>query len=290
MFGYVRADKPEMRIREYEYYRGIYCGLCRALGKCGGQCARMTLSYDFAFMAIVRMAVEENSPVFKNRRCIAHPTKKRPMAEVNETLEFCAASSLLLSYHKIKDDEIDEKGGKRVIAKAVKPIFSLMKRKSSKKYRELEGKIIKSLSMLDEYERNNAEPSIDRPAEMFGDLLADIMSYGLDGAHGRIARKIGMHVGKWIYVIDAADDYEEDVRLGRFNPIVSVYGQGGLSESVRDAIETALINELMEAEKAFDLIDYQNRDIKEVISNIIYLGMPAVTKKTLAKTVRKEDK
>ena len=290
MFGYVRADKPEMRLREYEYYRGVYCGLCRALGKCGGQCARMTLSYDFAFMALVRMAIEGNTPVFKARRCIAHPIRKRPMAETNEILEFCAASSLLLSYHKIKDDERDEKGGKRVIAKAVKPTFSIMKRRSSKKYNELEGKIIKSLSALDEYERNNTEPSIDHPAEIFGELLADIMSHRLDGAQNRIAVKIGKHIGKWIYIIDAVDDYEEDIKCGRFNPIEKVYGDGGLSESVREGIETALTYELMEAEKAFDLIDYPDRDIKEIISNIIYLGMPSLAKKTLEKAERKEDK
>lgn len=290
MFGYVRADKPEMRLREYEYYRGVYCGLCRALGKCGGQCARMTLSYDFAFMALVRMAIEGNTPVFKARRCIAHPIRKRPMAETNEILEFCAASSLLLSYHKIKDDVRDEKGSKRLFARVVKPAFALMKRKPSKKYKDFESDIIKRLSDLDEYEQNNTEQSLDRPAEIFGELLADIMSHRLDGAQNRIARKIGKHIGKWIYIIDAVDDYEEDIKCGRFNPIEKVYGDGGLSESVRDGIETALTYELMEAEKAFDLIDYPDRDIKEIISNIIYLGMPTLAKKTLEKTERKEDK
>jgi len=290
MFGYVRADKPEMRLREYEYYRGVYCGLCRSLGKCGGQCARMTLSYDFAFMALVRMAIEECPPTFKARRCIAHPTKKRPMAETNAVLEFCAAASLLLSYHKIKDDINDEKGRKRIVARVAKPVLGAMKRRPSKKYKELEGEIVKQLSMLSEYEQKSVEPSLDRPAEIFGDLLAEIMSYGLDRNRDKIARKIGKHIGKWIYIIDAIDDYYEDIKRGRFNPIAGAHGKDGLSASARDGLETALTYELMEAEKAFDLIDYPDRDIKEIISNIIYLGMPAVAKNTLAKTERKEDK
>lgn len=284
MFGYVKADKPQLRVREYEYYRGVYCGLCRALGKCGGQCARMTLSYDFAFMALVRMAIEGSSPCFKKRRCLVHPLKKRPMAEINGTLEFCAAASVLLSYHKLRDDISDERGIKRFRARAVIPFFSAMKRKPSKKYKELENKMLKSLSDLAELEKSELEPSVDRPAELFGELLADIMAEGLEGSNQKIARKIGRHIGKWIYIVDAVDDYEDDVRHSRYNPLVGVCGKDGISEDMRELLENALTGELVEAEKAFDLIDYPDRDIKEIISNIIYLGMPRI----INKNVRKE--
>ena len=290
MFGYVRTDKPELRLREYEYYRGVYCGLCRALGKCGGQCAKMTLSYDFAFMALVRMAIEESSPKFKARRCAVHPMKKRPMAEVNGTLEFCASASLLLSYHKIKDDINDEKGGKKFFALVVKPVLGAMKRKPSKQYGKLEAKLEAGLFALGEYEKSAQEQSLDIPAEMFGALLSDIMSYGLSGNSAKIAAKIGKHIGKWIYMIDAADDYKEDVQKNRFNPIAKICGKDGIPESYGEGLEFALTHELMDAEKAFDLIDYPNRDIKEVIMNIIYLGMPQTAKNVLAKAVRKEDK
>ena len=288
MFGYIRADKPEMRLREYEYYKGVYCGLCRALGKCGGQCARMTLSYDFAFMALVRMAVEESAPTFKARRCIAHPAKKHPVAENSDILEFCAAASLLLSYHKVKDDIADEKGRKKLVAGLALPFLGGMKRKPSRKYRELEEKLAASLTALSDYEKNQAEPSLDRPAEIFGNLLSDIMAYGLQGKSEKIAAKIGKHIGKWIYIVDAADDYTEDVKRNRFNPIAVAKGKEMLTPDEIRGLETALTHELMEAEKAFDLIDYQDNDTKEIISNIIYLGMPEIAKKALAKTERKE--
>ena len=290
MFGYVRTDKPELRLREYEYYRGVYCGLCRALGKCGGQCAKMTLSYDFAFMALVRMAIEESSPRFKARRCAVHPTKKRPMAEIDDTLEFCASASLLLSYHKIKDDINDEKGAKKLAALVLKPFLGAMKRKPSKKYGELEAKLEEGLLALGEYEKNCKEPSLDAPAEIFGGLLARIMSCGLSGSRAKIAEKIGKHIGKWIYMVDAAEDYGEDVKRNRFNPIAQICGKDGIPESFGEGLEFALTHELMEAEKAFDLIDYPDRDLKEVIMNIIYLGMPMTAKNVLAKAVRKEDK
>ena len=288
MFGYMTADKAELRLREYEYYRGVYCGLCRALGKCGGQCARLTLSYDFAFMALVRMAIEESSPEFEKRRCPVHPTVKRPMAMTNATLEFCAAASILLSYGKIKDDLSDEKGSKKLRARFAKPFIAAMRRKPSKKYAELETRLASGLAELNEYEKNCQEPSVDRPAEIFGDMLSDLFAYELDGSREKIARKIGRHIGKWIYITDAIDDYADDVKLGRFNPIAEAYGKDGLSNTVREGLVASLTYELMEAEKAFDLIDYPDRDIKEVISNIIYLGMPKRAKAVIDGTERKE--
>ena len=81
MFGYIRTAREELRVREYEYYRASYCGLCRSMGKCTGQCSRFALSYDFAFLANVRMALTQTAPTFRRRRCIAHPFRRRVMME-----------------------------------------------------------------------------------------------------------------------------------------------------------------------------------------------------------------
>jgi hypothetical protein len=239
-------------------------------------------------MALVRMAIEERSPTFRGRRCAVHPLKKRPMAEIDKSLEFCAGASILLSYHKLRDNISDERGMKRLRARLASPFFAAMKRKPRKKYKELENKIIASLRALSELEKSATEPSIDRPAELFGELLADIMADGLDGNREKIARKIGRHIGKWIYIIDAIDDYDEDLKHSRYNPLVGICGKDGISGEECDTLKNALTNELVEAEKAFDLIDYPDRDIREIISNIIYLGMPKTAKEIINKTKRKE--
>lgn len=288
MFGYIKIKKDELKVREYEYYRAVYCGLCRSLGKCGGQCARFTLSYDFSFMSLLRMSLVGVDPAFKKRRCIAHPFKRRMMAEYNGELTFCAEVSLLLAYHKIRDDLVDEKGIKKIRAKVLKPILSLMKRRSSKKYKELEAGMIKSLRALSVYERTATDGLIDKPAEIFGELLSSIMSEGLSENERIIAAAIGRHIGKWIYIVDAIDDYCDDVKRGRFNPIVRAYGVDGLNEDQREGIASALKNELLEAEKAFDLIEYIDPDSKGIVENIIYQGMPEVAKKAIEKVNGKE--
>ena len=75
MYGYLRIHAPELKVREQEYYRAVYCGLCRTMGKCTGQCSRMTLSYDFTLFALVRMALTGETAAFRRRRCMAHPTR-----------------------------------------------------------------------------------------------------------------------------------------------------------------------------------------------------------------------
>ena len=86
MYGYVRTHAPELKVREQEYYRAVYCGLCRTMGKCTGQCSRMTLSYDFTYFALVRMALTGSFPAIKARRCLAHPFRTYQISVHHEFL------------------------------------------------------------------------------------------------------------------------------------------------------------------------------------------------------------
>ena len=110
MLGYIRTDAPELRLRDSECYRAIYCGLCRQMGKCTGQCSRLSLSYDFAFLAAFRMSLTNESMELQKNRCLVHPLKKRNMAINSPSLAFCADASAILTYHKCRDDVDDEKG------------------------------------------------------------------------------------------------------------------------------------------------------------------------------------
>ena len=132
MFGYVRAHNAELKVKEYEAYRGVYCGLCRSMGKCTGQCSRMTLSFDFAFLALLRICFSGERVEFESRRCIAHPLKKRSMMKRTATLEYCARAAAILNYHKIKDDLSDERGVKKLKAMLVYPFVAHSRKKAIK--------------------------------------------------------------------------------------------------------------------------------------------------------------
>ena len=132
MFGYVRVHKPELKVKEYELYRSTYCGLCRSMGKCTGQCSRMTLSYDFAFLAIMRVTLLRQEVSFGKKRCLAHPLQKKHYMENNPSLEYCSGAAALLNYHKIADDLADERGIKKLRAILVLPFVAHARKKALK--------------------------------------------------------------------------------------------------------------------------------------------------------------
>lgn len=289
MFGYIRTDTPELRVRENEYYRAVYCGLCRAQGKCTGQCSRFTLSYDMAFLALVRMAVCGTRPDLDRKRCIAHPLRKRSFVKRNDQLDICAYTSALLTLGKLKDDLADERGTKKLRARLMMPYASYIRKKAYRhgekscglSLSELEKTVSQKLSELSRIE-SERRASVDTPAEIFGELMADIAAFGLDGERERLMRSIGKHLGKWVYITDAADDAEEDREKGRYNPFLCLYDGQLPGDDEKKQISDALRLELAAAIPAFDLIDYDGRaDMEGIINNVLYLGMPGVADKIL---------
>lgn len=282
MFGYIRIDKPECKIREYEYYRAVYCGLCRSLGRCGGVCARLTLTYDFTFFALLHMAISGEKPAFCKRRCLAHPMFRHAEVKSNASLDFAARASLLLSYHKVLDDIADEKGKKRLRARLVRPWLAPMRRRAGKGYLALEDRMVACLNALSELEKDPPH-SLDRPAKLFGDMMAALFAYSFEGERAKIASAVGRAIGTWVYLVDALDDFEEDARLGRYNPLVLVYGKEPLNDAAREQVRFALDSAVAEASAALELIDFPDRDLRALADNILALGMPRAVRNILEK-------
>ncbi len=288
MFGYVRIDKPELKVREYETYRAAYCGLCRSMGKCTGCSSRMTLSYDFAFLLIFRTVLAGEKLRTVTSRCPVHPLRKKPMLETSTESRYVSCAAALLLYYKCKDDLRDERGGRRLRARA---LFGTAKRMRKKALRALP-----ALSVLDERisasmeaiadAENTSEPSVDRYAALSGELLSEIFAFGLPDVQARIAKTVGYHVGKWIYLLDAYDDLAEDRERDRFNPYLLLWGRDeGMEKSPehRENVRVALLSELAEAEKAIDLVDfYGYADFYGVLRNILYGGMPKTAEAILS--------
>jgi hypothetical protein len=288
MFGYVKVDKPECKIREFEYYRAVYCGLCRALGGCGGTAARLTLTYDFTFMTLVRMALEEEKPKFLKRRCVVHPLRRHAELAPCGAVEFCARASILLSYRKLCDDVRDEKGMRRLCAKLARAVFRGAEKRAAKGVRELENSITERLLALGALE-SDPPPSVDMPAMIFGGVMADVLGFGLEGSREKIARAVGMAVGKWVYIVDALDDFDEDVKKGRYNPLLTVYGAKPLDREVLDRLSLALSACLADAQNALDLLFIDDADLSALIRNILGQGMPRQAKEIMTKKESSED-
>lgn len=277
MFGYVRAQREDLTIRQDTLYRAAYCGLCREMGRCTGQCLRMTLSYDMVFLYIVRAALRGITPNTKKGRCFVHPLRKRMFVTSDSELEYTAKVSALLTYGKLCDDITDERGIKCFVRKMIKPIFSSAKKRAD--LGELYAKIESDLAELGALEAQRLQ-SVDAPADIFGRLLGEVFAYGMTGGEEKIAREIGFRTGRWIYAVDAADDIDDDEKSGSYNPFLLLYG-GEIDEERRRLIEIAMQHDLAAAASAADLAE--TSVFTPIIQNILYMGMSAAAKKAVYK-------
>ena len=172
MFGYVITNKPELKIREFARYKGIYCGLCQSLKEKYGRTGQMTLTYDMTFLVLLLSSLYEPSEETKQKRCLVHPAKKQWMIR-NEITEYAADMNILLSYYHFLDDWEDEKS---VSGLAGKTAFHRRAEKIRKKYPEKAEVIQTQLEELANLEKQQVtEPdAISRP---FGTLMAELFCY-----------------------------------------------------------------------------------------------------------------
>lgn len=271
MFGYIKPYVPVLRVKENELYKATYCGLCKAMGKSTGCMSNFTLSYDFVFLALLRMGLKNEGYEIKTSSCIAHPFQKKPMIVPNESLEFSAKSSVILTRLKLRDNINDSCGLSRLKAKIVGSVSVFLK-KTDKNLLPLEKEINQWIKILSQLENENVD-SIDKCAHTFGMLLSEIIAFDIEPPQKTLAKSIGYHLGKWIYVADAYDDFYKDQRTKSFNPLVNFYGKD-LDEGARALIKNSMLLELNEMASSMELIDFQDKDIEEIVKNILYLGLP----------------
>ena len=270
MFGYVRPLTPELRVRELEDYKAVYCGLCRAMGKRYGLLARLMLNYDFAFLAMAQASGPDPCQI-SQCRCPAHPFHKRKMCLQMPALEIAADESLILSVQKLRDDAADRGLLRGLPARLAAFVLTPAYRKAAAARPDFDRRVTQCLDELHAMERERC-PSLDRPADTFARILQAAAPDTGDISRDRALGQMLYHVGRWIYLIDAWDDLEEDLRSGSYNPIDARYaGQGG--EHLQD-VKITLLHSRNLAAGAYELAKAERWDA--ILSNILYLGLPAV--------------
>lgn len=291
MFGYIRPFKPELKINEFDTYKGIYCGLCKELGRSYGQLARMTLSYDFAFLAALSLGIHETGGDFKRQACVAHPFSKKPCMCANGDLSYVAACAMVMLYYKWKDNLADsgffKRCGYRVFGLSVRRAY----RKAVGRYPTLETIMEETLANQQKVEQTIG-CTVDMAAESSARALALIFEQLTENtAQKTVLHRLGFLLGRWVYLIDALDDLEDDRKTGNFNPLLvwaktHVTGEASPEQELRRHAEAMLNLTHGEMALAFELVEL-NR-YKSILDNIIYLGLPAMKNQVLSPNRRKK--
>lgn len=276
MFGYVRAYKPEMKFKDYDLYKGVYCSLCKEIGRHYGIIARLTLSYDFTFFAMMRMAVRNECVSFCESHCSFNPAKKcLDCGRDNKDIAYTADVSMLMLYYKLKDNIDDSSFFKKFLCRLAMPYARHIYKKASAFLPEESQFMEKQMNKQTELEGKNA--GVDEAAEPSAKMLSELLASRLECDNINQLKRFGYFIGRWVYLTDAADDCEKDIKSGNFNPVKSRFNDENFEEYCRQ-----LLNHTMgEAVNAYNLLKIYRFD--DIISNIVYDGTYAVMNRVLKK-------
>ncbi len=260
MFGYVVANWKELDKDQQERYRSVYCGICRNIRIRSSQMARMGLSYDMAFLALLLMSLYEPEETQGGKACGLHPIHPRPWVE-NEYTRYSADMNVALAYYNFLDDwEDDRKYSAKLMADVLKKHYDTIE----KTYPRQCGAIETCLKKLADLEKQGcANP--DEPAGAFGELMAELMVCK-DDLWAPTLRELGESLGRFIYLLDAVMDYDKDEKKGRYNPFIAM-GTG--KDPAR--WEEYLVLTMSRCAQAFERLPLVQD--KALLDNILYSGV-----------------
>lgn len=292
MFGYVKLFKPTITMGEYEQYKGIYCTLCKQMGKRYGLLSRFTLSYDMTFLALLHMALEEENPHFCPSRCSFNPTKRCLKACHTAAIDRTADVGIILAYYKLKDTLADEGIFKKIGAWLALPFAAAAHKKAQKLAPETDAAVAQMMAAQAAVEKSD-NVSLDRAAEPFALLLETLAAQAAtDEKQKRVLERFGYCLGRWVYLMDAVDDLADDLKKGRYNPYIGTRQlQKGDEQGVKDARAYSLytLNAcLAECKAAYELLEIRRFD--GILRNILEEGMAHAQKRVVAGEDGKDEK
>lgn len=258
MFGYVVANLEDASDQEKERYRAVYCGLCRTLGQRLGQRSRAALTYDMAFLVLLFGSLYEPEEEQATARCAVHPLTDHDFARTRFT-DYAADVTVALAYHKCLDDWHDDRSvPARTAAAALAKPYRQVRERLPRQCAAIED----GLAAIDALERANA-PVPDEAANHFGRLMGELFVIEQD-PWSETLRALGFHLGRFIYLMDAVCDFEDDRKHGRYNPLAAL-------ECAPEDLEEALAVIMGNATAAFEKLPLE-QDL-HLLRNVLYAGV-----------------
>ncbi|GAA0179646.1 DUF5685 family protein [Clostridium sediminicola] len=275
MFGYVTPCKMELKIKDYEKFKAYYCGLCISIKNQFGEIPRLALNYDMTFLAILLDSLSNEKNKYIKNRCIAHPVKQRVKVIDSTAIDYAAFCNVALFYYKLLDDFNDDKSLKAKMKSSF--LYKYLKNLNCSRSEQL-AFIEKRLKELDSLEKKSASKLLDELSHPFADLTAYIISNYIEDIELKFDLYwLGYNLGKWIYIIDAFDDLEEDMKEGKFNAIEASMNHSKLPfEQFKDNIENRI--DLLLCDCARNCYENLNKlqieKNKLLLENILLFGLP----------------
>lgn len=261
-------------MREFDVFQGYYCGLCKTLQHKYGLITRLSLNYDLTFLALLLDSLNTEEATFSREGCIINPLKKKPVRKMTSSLAYCAALSVMMGMLKLQDDWQDEHSKKAFLGKF------FLKTNYQQAVLDLEekvGSIFDKMKQMQALEQARAQ-DIDGVASVFAHMMADLFvpSSVADEKTKRVLAWLGFNLGRWVYLMDAYDDIEQDLESGSYNVLLLYYRYkeqekpSAFRHRIKEKMYQHLTYTLSEAAKSFELLDIKSNC--GLLENIIYMG------------------
>ena len=261
MLGVMTVRKDELKFREFDRYRGFYCGLCRAIGQRCGKACRMALSFEMTFLSMLLTSLYEPKTKGEMRRCAFHPIEKRLMLG-NEAIDYCADLSALISYYDLRDGWEDEK---RVDKLAESALLKTAARRAGEALPRQREAVERYVEKLHEVEQKN-DMNLDAAANLSGELLGELYVWKKD-VYERDLRELGFYLGKFIYLCDSFEDVEQDIKKNNYNPLIERFNRPEFEAESRVMLEDMMAR----ACRAFECLPLI--EDAPIMRNILYSGI-----------------
>ena len=269
MFGYVVVDKEKLTPQENALYRAFYCGTCKTIKQEYGNLARVCTTYDITFFSILSHDCLNYPVQLTNESCIANPFQKKLIVKDNPLMRKICAISVLLVYYKLQDDIIDGKKSRKIL----NTLFAKQVNKAKTIFPEADAIISKYYEKLRELEIAN-ESIIDKVCDCFGLMLKELFLLVNPDRDDNLY-SLAYNVGRYIYLIDAVDDLEDDAKSGNYNPFIAAYGKEMSFEDFMkkhgSEVEFAVYGTVNKAICAFN--DRQYNQSYLLLKNIVHYGL-----------------
>lgn len=270
MFGYIRPQRDELRMRDYDRYHAAYCGLCHALGKRYGFASRFLVSYDMTFLYLL---LQSPDGMASTRICYCPARVRRRTCEVDSfAMDLAADFSVLLYCWKLRDEIQDERFTRRFTSHLALGLLHRAYRKAANAHPDVDAQISRQIKKLAQFEAQQSDV-LDAPADAFAQILT---CFAAVHSQKRVAEQLLYHVGRYIYLVDALDDLASDCEKDRYNPLRYRFQveNGMLSEQDKTYFLSTVHSSIGMACAALELLEL--RSGKDLLHNIVYEGMPAV--------------
>ncbi len=273
MFGYIQPDSPYLFKKDEKLYQALYCGLCKSIGAGCGQRARTALTYDMAFMSALIHNIRHEDVEIKKARCAIHWFKRRPIAAIDDTFVLLGCINTALAYYKLCDDKAD--GDKKAV---FRHLYKKGLKRALKRHKQ-------AVEIIDEQMKAQAELEkagcaiIDMACEPTAVMMQRLSAYALKEYSTPATEALFYDLGKWVYLADALDDYDKDVKKGRYNALYNAYKLPLKAEAVAaNREEINFMFDRLFADMRLRLSEINFKFNHDLTDNIILRGIPLKTR------------